>query len=78
MGRIAGQMITLMFALLKHDQEVLRSIPADQIPPEPMCYDPAVHKAHRAGQYRPLKPKPRSGKVIQLVQRQTSAPGSIP
>jgi Transposase IS116/IS110/IS902 family len=66
MGRIAGQMLSLIYALLKYDQEVLRNTPPGQTHPDPMLYDPAVHKAHREGQYRPLKPKPQAAKIIQL------------
>jgi transposase len=56
-GRIAGQMISLIYALLKKDQEVLSSVPHGSLPPEPTLYDPALHKAHRQGQYAPSKPK---------------------
>lgn len=66
MGRVAGQMISLIYALLKRDQEVLRSTPAGQEPPEPELYDPAKHKAHREGQYRSSKPRRKLGRVIQL------------
>ena len=69
MGRIAGQMLSLIYALLKYDQEMLRNTPAGQTPPAPILYDPAVHKAHREGRYRPLKPKPQAAKIIKLPRR---------
>ncbi len=56
-GRIAGQMITMIYALLKQDREVLSNTPADQLPPTPILYDRAIHQAHRNGQYRRLAPK---------------------
>ena len=65
-GRIAGQMLTMMFALLKHDQELVRSTPRGQVPLEPMLYDPAVHRQHRSGHYRPLKPRTKPAAIIQL------------
>lgn len=49
-GRVAGQLITVMFALLKRDQEAMATGGSLS---EPELYDPAVHRRHRAGQYRP-------------------------
>jgi transposase len=54
-GRIAGQMISTIYALLKRDAELLAQHRPNQALPEPMLYDPAVHKAHREGRYRALK-----------------------
>jgi hypothetical protein len=54
-GRIAGQMIEMIFAFLKHDQEVLSQVPAGQEPPAPILYDPTIHQKHRKGEYQPLK-----------------------
>ena len=55
-GRIAGQMIEMIYALLKKDAEVLSKVPPGVEPPEPMLYDPATYQAHRNGHYRSLKP----------------------
>jgi transposase len=66
LARIAGQMSTLIFALLKTDQELLSQVPPGQDPPPPMLYDAAVHRKHREGQYRPLKPGTSPRKIIQL------------
>jgi hypothetical protein len=52
MGRIAGQIISVLFVLLKRDQEVLSKLSLGTKPPEPTLYDPEVHRQHRAGQYR--------------------------
>ena len=67
-GRIAGQMISVIYALLKKDQAVLEKLPRGVKPPEPVLYDQKVHRQHRAGQYSaPAAPKP--GKLIQLPPR---------
>jgi transposase len=36
-GRVAGQMIALIYALLKLDAEVLSRVPPGAVPPEPIC-----------------------------------------
>jgi transposase len=57
MARIAGQITSTIYALLKYDAETLAHHTAGRPLPAPRLYDPAVHRAHREGQYRPLKPK---------------------
>ncbi len=69
MGRVAGQMIEMMFALLKQDAEVLSAVPAGEAPPEPILYDRELHRRHRNGEYRPIKETPRHRKVIRLPDR---------
>jgi transposase len=66
MGRIAGQMISTIYALLKHDQEVLAQAEPGRPAPLPMLYDPLVHQAHRRGAYRPLRPTSAPETLIQL------------
>jgi transposase len=61
-GRIAGQLITVMFTLLKRDQERLTS---GEPAPDPELYDPEVHRRHRAGQYAPPA-RTKLGNVVQL------------
>jgi transposase len=68
-GRIAGQMASMIFALLKTDQETLNKVPHGQEPPPPMLYDPAVHRRHREGNYRSLKPGTQPRKIIQLPKK---------
>jgi transposase len=52
-GRVAGQLITVLFTLLKRDQEVVAQAQAKGTPlPEPTLYDPALHRRHRSGQYQ--------------------------
>ena len=65
-GRIAGQMLSVIYTLLKKDQETTSKLLAGAKLPEPTLYDPQVHRQHRSGQYQ----SPRSGnkprKLIQL------------
>lgn len=65
-GRIAGQMASMIFALLKTDQEMLSQVLPDQEPPPPMLYDPAIHRKHQEGHYRSLKPGTQPRMIIQL------------
>jgi transposase len=65
-GRVAGQMIETMYALLKLDAEVVRNVPKGQEPPAPTLYDPDLHRRHREGHYQPLKSSPRPA-VITLL-----------
>lgn len=66
LGRIAGQMATMIFALLKTDYETLSQVAPGETPPPPMLYDPAIHRKHQEGHYRSLKPGTRPRKIIQL------------
>lgn len=62
-GRVAGQVITVLFTLLKRDQDVVAQ--GGAAIPEPRLYDPALHRRHRAGQYQP-PPASRLGNVVHL------------
>lgn len=73
MGRIAGQMISLMYALLKTDAEVLAQTPADEEAPPPRLYDRDIHRACRLGNYRPTRR--RLGRMRALPPIQTTAQG---
>jgi hypothetical protein len=65
-GRVAGQMIEMMYALLRQDAEILNQLsPGDSLP-DPILYDPEVHRRHRNGEYRPIKNVPRQRKIIRL------------
>ena len=68
-GRIAGQMTSMIFAMLKTDQETLSKVPSGQEPPAPMLYDPEVHRKHQEGHYRSLKPDTLPRKIIQLPKK---------
>ncbi|GHO71648.1 hypothetical protein KSC_105400 [Ktedonobacter sp. SOSP1-52] len=69
LGRIAGQMTSMIYALLKTDQEPVSNIPSGQELPAPMLYDPEVHRKHREGHYRSLKPGTLTRKIIQLPKK---------
>ena len=66
MGRVAGQMIETMYALLKKDSEVLSKIPQGQEPPAPILYDPVLHRKHREGHYQPMKSRPSPNTITLL------------
>ena len=51
-GRLAGQMTSVIYALLKRDHELLARMEPGKAPPEPMRYDREVHHQHRMGKYR--------------------------
>jgi len=65
-GRIAGQIISVVFTLLKKDQEPLSKLPPGTEPPEPQLYDPEMHRQHRSGQYQPAHRGEKPHKLIQL------------
>jgi len=56
-GRIAGQIISVIYVLLKSDQEILSKLPAGAEPPDPRFYDPEIHRQHRSGQYQGARSK---------------------
>jgi hypothetical protein len=54
-GRLAGQMTSVIYALLKLDHELLaRTEPGTNLP-EPTLYDREIHHQHRMGHYRFLR-----------------------
>ena len=69
LGRIAGQMVSMIFALLKTDQEMTSQVPLGEEPPPPMLYDPQVHRKHQEGSYRSLKPGTQPRKILQLPSK---------
>ena len=49
-GRIAGQVIETIYALLKTDAELMnKRFPEGKEPPPPTLYDPERHRRHREG-----------------------------
>ena len=66
-GRIAGQMISLTYVLLKTDQELLTSLRPGETPSPPMLYDPVIHKSHREGGY-PARQKPQPAQIVELLK----------
>ena len=67
LGHIIGRLITLIYALLKQDDETLSHLPPGTKPPEPVLYDPEIHQQHRAGHYQPLKKKQPENRIV-LIQ----------
>lgn len=65
-GRVAGQLIETMYALLKTDAEVLNKVPQDEEPPPPTLYEPERHRRHREGHYEPLKVSTRRSRLTLL------------
>jgi hypothetical protein len=65
-GHVIGRLITLIYALLQQDYETLSQVSAGTKPPEPMLYDPDLHKRHRTGQYLPLKKKQTENRSVQI------------
>lgn len=63
-GRVAGQMIEMIYGLLKQDAEVLSHLSPGAAPPDPICYDPEVHQRHINGDYHPLKNSQMDRKLI--------------
>jgi transposase len=61
-GRIAGQLIGIIFTLLKRDQEVVAK-GGNVLPPE--RYDPEIHHQHRSGHYQPAT-QAQPGHIVQL------------
>jgi transposase len=46
-GRIAGQIINVVYTLLKRDHDLLASLPPGSIPPSPELYDASKHRIKR-------------------------------
>lgn len=55
LGRVAGQMIQVIYALLKRDAELVARVPKGHQLPPPQLYDPEVHQRHCHGDYTPMK-----------------------
>ena len=69
LGRIAGQLIGMIYALLRKDYERLSHLAPGAKPPDPMLYDPEIHRRHRAGEYCSLKPGTRPRSLIHQVPK---------
>src|SRR5207248_1837124 len=77
LGRRAGQMASLIYALLKTDQETLSQVPPGASPPPAMLSDPEIHRKHQEGSYRSLKPNTLPRKILQLPSK-SSCPQEDP
>lgn len=65
-GRVAGQLIEMIYAFLKVDADLLKKYAPDGLVPEPLLYDQAIHQAHRQGHYRPLRPEQKPNSIVEL------------
>jgi transposase len=65
-GHVAGRLITLIYALLRYDYEVVNHLAPGADPPTPVLYDPDLHKQHRSGHYQPLKRRTRENRIVQV------------
>jgi hypothetical protein len=68
-GRIAGQIITMIYGLLRAEAELQARIPAGTPLPEPRLYDRAIHHAHRTGAYRSMHRNDAPERIVQLPPR---------
>jgi Transposase IS116/IS110/IS902 family len=69
LGRIAGQMASMIYALPKTDQETLSQVPPGEPLPPAMLYDREIHRKHQEGSYRSLKPNTLPRKILQLPSK---------
>ena len=68
-GTVAGRMIGTIYMLLRADAELLASVLPDMEPPDPLLYDPEVHRAHVAGAYVPAKKRPKPARIVRLPKQ---------
>ncbi len=66
LGHVIGRLITLVYALLKQDDEMLSHLPPGTEPPKPVLYDPDLHKRHRTGHYRPIRKEHATNRIVQV------------
>ena len=65
-GHVIGRLITLISALLKQDDETLSHLAPGAQPPEPVLYDPELHRHHRTGHYQPLRKSLPENRIVQV------------
>jgi transposase len=65
-GRIAGQIIAMIYAFLKSEAELRATTARGKALPPPKLYDVTIHKAHQSGQYHASKPELRSNQITHL------------
>jgi transposase len=67
-GHVIGRLITLIYALLRQDEETLSHLAPGTNPPEPVLYERELHRQHRTGHYQPRKPRQRENRIVQVQQ----------
>ncbi len=65
-GRVAGQFIETLYALLRTDAEVLSRVAKGKEPLPPILYEPERHRRHREGHYELLKVSARRSRLTLL------------
>jgi Transposase IS116/IS110/IS902 family len=65
-GHVIGRLITLIYALLRQDHDTLSHLAPGTPPPEPVLYDPELHRRHRTGHYQPSKKKLPENRIVQV------------
>ncbi len=65
-GHVIGRLITLMYALLRQDHETLSHLAPGTQPPEPVLYDPQLHRQHRTGHYQPIRKKLPENRIVHI------------
>jgi transposase len=65
-GHVIGRLITLIYALLKQDDETLNHLAPGTLPPEPALYERELHRRHRSGHYQPLRKKLLENRIVQV------------
>ena len=66
LGHVIGRLITLIYALLKQDVETLENVAPGTQPPDPVLYDPELHRKHRTGHYQPIRKKMPENRIVQI------------
>jgi transposase len=66
LGHVIGRLITLIYALLRQDDEMLSHLPPRTKSPDPILYDPGLHKRHRCGHYRPIREDHLKSRIEQI------------
>src|SRR5260221_14759287 len=77
-GHVIGRLITLIYALLKQDDETLSHLPPGTQPLEPVLYDPELHRHHRAGHYQPLRKNLPENRIVLVQPKPALWPGKGP
>jgi transposase len=65
-GHVIGRLITLIYALLRQDNETLSHLAPGTQPPDPVLYDAELHRLHRTGHYQSLKRTRPENRIVQV------------
>jgi hypothetical protein len=65
-GHVIGRLITLIYALLRQDHEMLSHLAPGTHPPEPVLSERELHRQHRIGHYQPLRKKLPENRIVHV------------